>query len=36
MAFAYDAAAADAIAITIEPSAGSAQPTSDPVYSAEL
>ncbi|MEX0750768.1 MAG: anti-sigma factor [Dehalococcoidia bacterium] len=36
MAIPYDALAADALAITIEPRDGSAQPTSDPVFIAEL
>jgi anti-sigma-K factor RskA len=32
----YDAAAATSIAITIEPAGGSEQPTTDPVYTAEV
>jgi anti-sigma-K factor RskA len=36
MAFAYDARVADALAITVEPAGGSTQPTTDPVYVAEL
>lgn len=36
MAFAYDAGVADALAITIEPAGGSTQPTSEPLFTAEL
>lgn len=36
MAFAYDAQTADAFAMTVEPRGGSDQPTSEPVYMAEL